>query len=424
MRANNEIQNQFIIKYSMKKLLTSFCLSSLIVCVSAQTKVEFENMLSQINADSLKKTVQDLQNFGDRYCDRTPEGNIKVAQYLVDRLKNYGIDNAKIDSFHVSMKHWLVGDIDRYFYNVVGRLLGESESDSTIIIGAHLDAIALVKEDGKYTLLATSPGADDNASGCAIMIEMARIFYENNLKPTYNIDFMAYDAEELGLIGAYYDAEKRKNANEKIIMMMNNDMVLNQPYSETWTLNFEYYDNSLDITEKAMQLCKEYTILTPHTLVDSVNAKSRQASDSWAYSRNGFRATYSAEHTLSDYYHTVADFLEYYNPEYIKEVGKMNFALLYNYAVANTELFISTRKNDAYSVIVFPNPTTDIVRIHHYNNTQIDKIEIYDIIGRLLDSHYSVSNQTVIDLKNFNSGVYIIKIYTSYGVVNKKIIKR
>ena len=410
----------------MKKLLISFCFSSLIVCVSAQTQVEFENMLSQINADSLKKTVQDLQDFGDRYCDRTPEGNIKVAQYLVDRLKNYGIDNAKIDSFHVTMKHWLVGDIDRYFYNVVGRLLGESESDSTIIIGAHLDAIALLKEDGKYTLLATSPGADDNASGCAIMIEMARIFHKNSLKPTYNIDFMAYDAEELGLIGAFCDANKRKNANEKIVMMINNDMVLNQPYSETWTLDFRYYDNSLDITEKAMQLCKDYTILTPHTLVDSVNEKSRQASDSWAYFHNGFRATYSAEHTLSSNYHTVNDVLGFkpYNVEYMKEVGRMNFALLYNYAVANVELSIPTRENYAYSLTVFPNPTTDIVRVHRYNDIQIDKIEIYDITGRLLDSQHSVSNQTILDFGNFHSGVYIVKIYTSYGVENKKVSKK
>ena len=171
--------------FFMKKLLTSFCFSSLIVCVSAQTQAEFESMLSQINADSLKKTVQDLQDFGDRYCDRTPEGNRKVAQYLVDRLKNYGIENAKIDSFPVNINHWFIGNINRYIYNVVGRIFGESELDSTIIIGAHLDAIALDidMEKEEITLLSTSPGADDNASGCAIMIEMARIFHKNNINP-------------------------------------------------------------------------------------------------------------------------------------------------------------------------------------------------------------------------------------------------
>ena len=208
------------------------------------------------------------------------------------------------------------------------------------------------------------------------------------------------------------------------MMMINNDMVLYQPVSETWTLNFKWYDNSLDITEKAMQLCKEYTVLTPHTLVDSNNAKARQGSDSYAYFLHGFRATYSGEHTLSPYYHTVSDLLEHYNVEYMKEVGRMNFALLYNYAVADVEMSISTRKNDAYSVTVFPNPTTDIVRIHHYNDIYIDKIEIYDITGRLLDSHHSISNQTIIDFGNFHSGVYIIKIYTSYGVVNRKVVKQ
>jgi hypothetical protein len=172
-----------------------------------------------------------------------------------------------------------------------------------------------------------------------------------------------------------------------------------------------------------MQLCREYTVLTPHTLVDSVNEKSRQASDSWAYYQNGFRTTYSAEHMLSPYYHTINDLLENYNHEYLREVGRMNFSLLYNYAVEDVELYISTRKNYTTSIIIFPNPTTDIVRIHHYNETLIDKIEIYDITSRLLNSYYSISNQTIIDFRNFQSGVYIIKIYTSHGVVNRKIIK-
>jgi hypothetical protein len=166
-------------------------------------------------------------------------------------------------------------------------------------------------------------------------------------------------------------------------------------------------------------------VLTPHTLHDTINAKSRQASDSWAYYENGFRATYSAEHTLSSNYHTVNDVLGFkpYNVEYMKEVGRVNFALLYNYAVENVELSISTRENYAYSVTVFPNPTTDIVWIHHYNDIQIDKIEIYDITGRLLDNQHPFSNQTIINFGNFNNGVYFVKIYTSGGIVNKKIIK-
>ena len=406
----------------MKKLLLCVSLVWIMVCVSAQTQAEFENMLSQINADSMKKTVQDLQNFGNRFCDYTSEGNKNVAIYLVNRLKNYGIENAKIDSFYVSMENWLVGNIDRYMYNVVGRIFGENSTDSTFIIGAHLDAISLTED---YELLAATPGADDNASGIAVMIEMARIFHKNNLKPKYNIDFMAYDAEEIGLVGSFYDAEKRRNAGEKIIMMLNNDMVSHQPDSLPWKVNFILYDNSLDFNEKAMHLCPIYSVLTPHKLDSADNEKSIKSSDSYAYYLNGFRTVYLHEHHFSPYYHSTDDIIENYNFEYLKEVGKVNFSLLYNYAVEKIFDGVICCAFPPRPLVVFPNPTTNEVWVQCYDMS-VDKIEIYDITGRLLDSYDSslISNPTLIDFRNFQSGVYVMKIYTSNGVVNKKIIKQ
>ena len=409
----------------MKKLGLYFGLNFLIVWASAQTQAEFEDMLSQINADSLKKTVQDLQNFGNRFCDNSSGGNKNVALYLVNRLKNYGIGDAKIDSFHVQIEeHWLLGNIDRYMYNVAGRIFGESGFDSTIIIGAHLDAISLTED---RELLATSPGADDNASGVAIMIEMARIFHKNNIKPKYNIDFMAYDAEEIGLFGSFYDAEKRKNAGEKIMMMINNDMVSNQPLdSLPWKLNFVQYDNSLNFNDKAMNLCAIYTVLTPHKLPDEENEKSTKSSDSYAYYFWGFQTVYSHEHTFSPHYHSVNDVIENCNFEYMKEVGRMNFALLYHYAVG--EIFDGSICCVPYlpNVQVFPNPTTNEVWVQCYSDMTVDKIEIYDITGRLLDFYDSslISNLTMIDFRSFQSGVYVMKIYTSYGIKNKKIVKQ
>jgi leucyl aminopeptidase len=143
-----------------------------------------------------------MEGFESRQCNKTIGHNKKVAQYLVNRLKTYGIENARIDSFWVSIpSHWLVGNVNQYMYNVLGTLKGTGKTDSTVIIGAHLDAIAITPN---YLLTETAPGANDNATGCAIMLEMARIIYENNLQPYHNIDFMAYDAEEIGLCGSYY----------------------------------------------------------------------------------------------------------------------------------------------------------------------------------------------------------------------------
>ena len=407
----------------MKKIVLCLGLNVLMLCVSGQTQAEFNYVLSQINADSLKKTVQDLQHFGNRYCNNTVDGNREVAKYLVNRLKNYGINNAKIDSFPVAMEHWLGGTIDRYMYNVVGRVFGESRLDSTLIIGAHFDAISTTEN---RELTAAAPGAEDNASGCAVMMEIARILHKYNLKTKYNIDFMAYDAEEIGLTGSFYDAEKRKNAEEKIVMMINNDMVSNQPDTLPWTLNFVWYDNSLHITDKAMQICEAYTVLIPHKPAENENNSTSRASDSYPYYHNGFYATFASAHTFSPYYHSVNDIADNCNFEYLKEVARMNFALLFNYAVADVFDLPTSTEDYIHSVSVFPNPTVNETKIKFYHGLQVYKIEIYDIMGRFLDSYSFpfVSNETIIDFRSFTNGVYPIRIYTQFGIVNKKIIKQ
>ncbi len=81
--------------------------------------------------------------------------------------------------------------------NVVGYVEG-SNPDSTIIIMAHYDHFGKMGQ-------ALFPGANDNASGVAMLLSLARHFSEN--KPPYNIAFLAFGGEELGLLGAKYFTE-------------------------------------------------------------------------------------------------------------------------------------------------------------------------------------------------------------------------
>jgi len=88
-------------KKPMKKrfILLIFSLLYLFFCDTfAQTSaVTLRQVLNNISKDSLERTVQDMQNFESRLCNKTIGHNKKVAQYLVDHLKNYGIENARID---------------------------------------------------------------------------------------------------------------------------------------------------------------------------------------------------------------------------------------------------------------------------------------------------------------------------------------
>ncbi|MCL2245810.1 MAG: M28 family peptidase [Lentimicrobiaceae bacterium] len=308
---------------------------------SAQTSDEnLRNILNFINKDSLKRTVQDLQNFESRLC--------------------------------------------------------------------------------------TKSGADDNATGCAIMIEMVRIIYENNLKPYYNIDFMGYDAEEIGLLGSYYDAQKRKAANENVIVMLNNDMVGTQPKDTEWKVTLRWYENSLDVREKAEQALINYTTVIPYIPNGNEN-EGRRNSDSWSYYCNNFKANFAIEHTFSPNYHSVNDLIEYLNFEYCQEIARMNFVLLADYSaiVFTPEVAVNEAKNEAHRINVFPNPATEVIRVHNDNAIKIHQIDMYDMSGRLIESIRNImSQQNVISLNTYKSGIYFMRIHTNNGIVNKKIIKQ
>lgn len=410
----------------MKKFFTLLLISSTVWMgsLTAQNTIDLETLMPQINADSLLRTVTDLQNFESRYALR-PGGNHEVAEYLVNRLNNYGI-TAVIDTFHLSGQHWLVGLYDQDFYNVRGVLpASEPIDDSLVLIGAHLDAISY--DHTTWQLLENAPGADDNASGVAVMIEMARICHANHLRFHRDIHFMAFDGEELGLFGGYYDAQKRNAAGEKIAVMINNDMVSYQP-DENWRLMLHWYNNSLDVVSRAADLCAQYTDIDPYIPTLSENG-SYNASDSYAYYQNGFRTVFAIEYTFSTSYHTDHDVADSNNYAYHADVARYNLAMLADYAELADGLGIEEQQ-DVVSLQVYPNPVSEKAVVR-YQLTEASPVAITvtDMMGRVL-LRQDISNQAAgiyleeVDLARFSAGVYLCQLQTTKGVETVKLVKR
>jgi aminopeptidase YwaD len=134
--------------------------------------------------------------------------------YLNDESANLDI-RLKVD----------IGEKKRTGHNVIGYL--DNNAPTTVIIGAHYDHLGY-GEDGN-SMLRTSEklihnGADDNASGTAALIELARLLkqagYKNN-----NYVFIAFSAEELGLYGSKYFIEHPTVNIQQVNYMINMDMV-------------------------------------------------------------------------------------------------------------------------------------------------------------------------------------------------------
>ena len=410
----------------MKKIfsLIMIACATMFGTLRAQDPVNIENLLPQINADSLLRTVMDLQNFGSRFALREG-GNIEVAQYIVQRLNNYGI-SAEIDSFHkVEPYHWLVGPIDQWFYNVKGVLPSPNpKDDSLVLVGAHLDAISL---NEYYQLLSMAPGADDNASGVAVMIELARICHENHLQFRRDIHFMAYDGEELGLYGSYADAQKRKGAGDKIAIMLNNDMVSFQP-DDNWRVTLYWYDNALDIVSRAADLCTQYTDIDPVIPSPSENGLSHN-SDSYAYYQWGYRAVFAIEYTFSTSYHTEHDVWDSNNYAYHADIARYNMAMLMDYA--EPAIGVGIDEHPAVtSTHVYPNPVANTLTVQYRLDEESPvSITVMDLTGRtVLRQPEALQtagiNHSLLDFTPLPAGIYMCQIRTKKGVETVKVVRQ
>ena len=106
--------------------------------------------------------------------------------------------------------------VDHETRNVIGYIEGKSKPDSFLVVTAHYDHL------GKMGKKAIFPGANDNATGVAMMLNFAKYFAANPSE--YSVVFMALSAEEAGIVGAKYCAEHPMLALDKIKFLINFDM--------------------------------------------------------------------------------------------------------------------------------------------------------------------------------------------------------
>lgn len=100
--------------------------------------------------------------------------------------------------------------------NVVGVIKGTSKSDSTVVISAHFDHLGLM---GKKVYF---PGANDNASGVAMLLSFVKYFAQH--QPQYNTVFIGFSGEEIGLLGSKAFVENPLTDLKKIKFLVNFDL--------------------------------------------------------------------------------------------------------------------------------------------------------------------------------------------------------
>ncbi len=157
------------------------------------------NLANEIDTDRLMLHIDSLQNFGTRHVNsaynRNDWGIGAAAQYIKNEFEKIRAQSPGLAVFEQNFEvEW--GGVSSQPVNVVAFINGTEPGAGTIVIGAHYDSIAQDPEDSE----ALAPGANDNGSGVAALLELARVL---SLRPhRSSIMFVAFSAEEVNRRGS------------------------------------------------------------------------------------------------------------------------------------------------------------------------------------------------------------------------------
>lgn len=163
------------------------------------------------------------------------KGEKAAADYIKKRFEELGLSPKGTEGFlqpftfkpktnpHEEVKFDVNGDGTITGNNVIGFI--DNKAENTVIIGAHFDHLGFGGEGSLYrdSIKAIHNGADDNASGVAILLNLAAKLKKKNTNNNYL--FMAFSGEEMGLLGSNYFVKNPTIDTKKVSYMINMDMV-------------------------------------------------------------------------------------------------------------------------------------------------------------------------------------------------------
>lgn len=171
--------------------------------------------------DRLQRHVATLA--GPEYLGRRDEGAAKARDYLLADFRRLGLAPLFGDSF----RQEVTDDSGRILGVNVGGVLAPTDpkfADQWIILGTHYDHLGVING-------VTYPGADDNATGVAMMLEVARSFAESPARPRRGVIFVGFDLEErgpngeFGLRGSQFFARHPPRPLDQVRLFVTADMI-------------------------------------------------------------------------------------------------------------------------------------------------------------------------------------------------------
>src|SRR6185436_194077 len=166
-------------------------------------------LLSQLSVSTILTDIQQLSGaagFNTRYYTST--GGAQSSTWVQNLWQGYAANRPD-----VTIQLWDHGWSQK---SVIATIPGSTLASEVIVVGAHLDSI---NQSGSV-----APGADDDASGIATISEALRVMMAMDYHPLRTVKFMAYAAEEVGLLGSKAIAQNYKTTGVNVVGVVQFDM--------------------------------------------------------------------------------------------------------------------------------------------------------------------------------------------------------
>ena len=245
----------------------------------------------KLSTGSIEKTISFLSSFTTRSA-RASEPNTPIyafKEYIIENLKGFE-DKYTIETVSHSSTNQ---------ESIHVRILGSEYPEEIVVLGGHVDSISSFWSR-------TAPGADDNASGSAVVFETLKGLLNSGFTPKRTVDFYWYAAEEQGLIGSKEIANKHAEDKVDVVAIMQLDMVLFPGNGDVIGLTSDYTNVS------ATNFVEEIIKVHLKTPTERYNC-GYGCSDHASWHRNGFKTVYPFEATYGTHnknIHTKSDLID------------------------------------------------------------------------------------------------------------------
>ena len=350
-------------------------------------------LMDQVSKDSLYAVIDHLQSYHTRRWDSKMV--YEAQDWLFGQFEGMDFDKVFLHDFQFVYHDTLRETSD----NVIAVQRGTLYPDEYVAFGAHYDSY---NNNPGHPDSLRAPGADDNASGMASVLEVARLL--SRCKFERSILYCGWAAEEAGLIGS--DAFARDCAEQliDIVGYFNLDMI-------------GYLKEDSDIHVNLLYTTQDSTLANYVNSFSHVYFPEMPIWQSWltwgdsdysSFNRNGYASiqTFEDTHFSSPYIHTPNDILgvSVNSMDQVNRYTELNLGL-----VATLAGLISSGVDDVTSpsLTVYPNPVGETLTI---KGVPMRQVEVFNMMGQRVLNKTCHESVTQLDVTSLAAGIYVLRV--------------